>query len=110
MENLETAILEQEGKAGNTCGPRFTCIPLELRERKQWVVWKYIENPDGPKPRKIPIDPATSQWAKTNTPESWGNFDEAVARYEEGGYEGIGYVFSAEDPYCGVDLDKCIQP
>src|SRR5258708_5500677 len=110
MENSQTAILEQEDKAGNTCRPRFTSIRLELRERKQWVVWKYVDNPDGPKPKKVPFDPATLQWAKTNAPESWGSFDEAVARYEGGGYEGIGYVFSADDPYCGIDLDKCIEP
>src|SRR5262249_31176249 len=40
---------------------------------------------------------------------TWGNFAEALAYYSDhpGQVDGIGYVFSADDPFCGTDLDKC---
>ncbi|HYT95319.1 MAG TPA: hypothetical protein VEL76_41760, partial [Gemmataceae bacterium] len=48
--------------------------------------------------------------AKTNDSRSWSDFDKAVKAYRAGGWEGIGFVFSKDDPYCGVDLDDCRDP
>ncbi len=40
-------------------------------------------------------------------PRTWGTFEQAIARAAE--VQGIGWVFSTDDPYCGVDLDGCVD-
>lgn len=83
-------------------------IPLELRDRAQWVCWS-LEEKEG-KPTKIPKNPKTGSNAMANDPGTWGKFDQAVRRWEahkNNGIAGVGYEFSKEDPFTGVDLDKC---
>jgi hypothetical protein len=85
-------------------------IPLELRERPQWVCWKY-ELRDG-KWTKIPIDPKTGRNAKANVRKTWGTFEQAAHYYRSHPDEiaGVGYEFHADDPFCGVDLDDALDP
>ena len=80
-------------------------IPVELKARDQWVVWK-IEYRDE-KPTKVPHDPFTRGRAKSTDPTTWRTFLEAFAEYKLGDWDGIGYVFSKDDPYVGIDLDHC---
>jgi primase-polymerase (primpol)-like protein len=85
-------------------------IPAELRERRQWVCW-HFRRPAG-KWTKVPVDPKTGRNASTTDPATWAAFDEALA-YHQGHPEatdGIGYVFSQDDPYVGVDIDNCRDP
>lgn len=83
---------------------QFHAIPAELRSRPQWVIWRCQER-DG-KPTKIPYQAANpSRKASSTKPATWGTFEQAVAVADQA--DGIGYVFSAEDPYCGIDLDHC---
>jgi len=65
-------------------------IPTELTQRRQWITWKYLS--DG---AKFPN-------GKSNDPDSWCHFHEI----EE--FDKIAFVFSENDPYCGIDLDDCI--
>jgi len=79
-------------------------IPADLKELPQWVAFT---------PTKAPKNPATGKAAKTNDPATWGSFAQAVAlwrTHQENGISGIGFVFSPDDPYCGVDLDNCRNP
>jgi len=83
--------------------------PVCLRERAQWVAWKAVER-DG-KQTKVPINPHSGELAKANDKATWGTFDQALAACRmHPGLCGVGFVFSADDPYCGVDLDDCIDP
>ncbi len=79
-------------------------IPEELRLIAQWCLWRTISR-DG-KDTKIPFQPNEAP-AKSNDPETWCTFQEAMEAYGKGGWDGIGFVFSAEDPYVGIDLDGC---
>lgn len=85
-------------------------VPEEMRNLTQWVGWKFVPNTSGPKPRKIPIDPKSGNWAKSNDPSTWSTFAQAIERYKRDGLDGVGFVFSANDEYCGIDLDKCRDP
>jgi putative DNA primase/helicase len=85
-------------------------IPNELKERNQWVVWKLETRTIGgsSKEIKVPYNPKTGYMAKTNKPESWGSFNRAMTALEDGDYKGLGFVFTADDSFIGVDFDDAI--
>jgi hypothetical protein len=85
-------------------------IPDELKERDQWVGWRYewrVDKAGKGKWTKVPINPDTGRKARANDPSTWGSFGAALERCRSDGLDGIGFEFSADDPYCGVDLDDC---
>jgi hypothetical protein len=84
-----------------------TAIPAELRELRQWLIWRREER-DG-KPTKVPyrVGKPTAQ-ASVTDPTHWADYDAAVAVARRNGIDGIGFVFTAEDPYCGIDIDNAI--
>lgn len=83
-------------------------VPAALRERPQWVAWRYETR--GGKPTKVPADPRTGRRASSTDPASWVSFDEAVAAWRASDrYAGVGFVFAADDPFTGIDLDGCID-
>ena len=83
----------------------FEHIPQELKDRPQWVAWILVERAG--KKTKLPISPKTGKLAKTDDSMTWGTFEQAVRAGKQ--LNGIGYVFSADDPYCGIDLDGHID-
>lgn len=84
--------------------PNPETIPSELRGRPQWVAWTY--KPDG---KKLPLDPKTGQTASSTDPSTWADFRTAY-KFALRQRCGIGYVFSVDDPYAGVDFDDCRSP
>lgn len=82
-------------------------IPAALRERPQWVCWKYITR--GGKRTKCPVNARGGGRADSTDPATWASFDEAVAACQSGRYAGVGFVFAESDPFCGIDLDECID-
>ena len=81
---------------------RFRSIPQELKTLKQWVVW----GRDQKKP-KIPYSPITMQPAKAGDSATWGTYDQAKKRVDDGQAQGIGFEFDDNGIY-GIDLDKVI--
>jgi hypothetical protein len=73
----------------------FDLIPHELKQLQQWVCWK-----DG----KEPVKPDGYAASSTNA-STWSTFDACVAAVGSNGVLGIGYVFSENDAYAGIDLD-----
>jgi len=74
----------------------------------QWVGWRYEVRHR--KRTKIPKDPNTGRNAKSDDAATWSTFDAARAACQRHRWDGVGYVFSALDPFAGVDLDKCRDP
>ena len=72
-------------------------IPAALRARPQWVLWKG---------KKVPYQ-TNGDPADTTDRFTWNTFENVYAEYCLGQYPGIGYVFSKDDPYTGIDVDKC---
>jgi putative DNA primase/helicase len=82
--------------------------PPELREYRQFVAWRYEPNGTN-KQKKCPIDPHTGQKADTTDPSTWGSFEDAVRRTRVDDLDGIGFVFTDEDPFAGIDLDDRVE-
>jgi len=82
--------------------------PETLREREQWVCWREEER-DG-KLTKIPVTPGSGEFASSTDPETWGNFETALEYTETEHADGVGFVFTDDDPIVGVDLDDCRDP
>jgi putative DNA primase/helicase len=101
-------------------------IPPELTTRRQWVLWRGMDRIDhvtgAVKLNKIPINADTLTNADSTDPATWTTFAACVAALplalEEWETEdpatyrggGIGYVFTEDDPYVGIDLDGCVDP
>jgi len=84
-------------------------VPEELTKLEQWVLWRYIQRPGKLKPDKVPHT-CMGYKADVTNPEHWAMFDYAVKMAARPGFaDGIGFVFTAEDPYCGIDLDNVWQ-
>ena len=92
--------------------PRLDRVPGELTSVNQWVVWKAVEmrKRDGTvKITKVPYDPKNGNKASTQRRSNWGSFDQACEAMIMDGYDGIGFVFTADDPFVGIDLDNCFD-
>lgn len=84
-------------------------IPEELRAVKQWIAWRAIWNEERQKWDKQPVNPYNGRLAATNDPGTWGKFHVAIKHAERNGLAGIGFVFTKNDPYIGIDIDKCVD-
>jgi primase-polymerase (primpol)-like protein len=84
-------------------------IPAQLKDRRQWICWT-VEDRDG-KPTKAPVQPGGAGYADVTDPETWTTFEAALDYlHESASVAGLGYVFTADGPYAGVDLDDCRDP
>ena len=108
----------------------FPAAPAELKALRQWVVWLYHLKGEDDKPSKMLFQ--NNGWAASSTtPSTWTDYLSAYAcyekyatgerfkyRYREGtdkpyqhlqcNLAGIGFVFSEDDPYTGIDIDNCL--
>ena len=81
----------------------FNNLPAELRLLNQWVLWKY-DDIGASKPTKVPYQP-NGKLASSVEPSTWSSFDNVFIAFSMGGYSGVGFMFSRNDPYTFIDLD-----
>jgi len=70
----------------------------ELKHLPQWV---------GYDANKVPKNPHNGQHAQTNNPATWATAAEAWQAKNRYRWIGIGFVFTLESGFVGVDLDDC---
>ena len=85
-------------------------IPVDLRECPQWVVWKWCRDRKNQKWDKPPFSVSTGRKCSKTDPKSWCSFAEALAAHQAGHFDGVGFCFTENDPFVGVDLDSCRDP
>lgn len=81
-------------------------VPNELKNTPNWVCWKSIPQPRPDDPNhigKIPVNPKTGGQAQSNNPETWSDFQTALAASKQ--FSGIGFMFGNSE-FFGVDVDK----
>jgi putative DNA primase/helicase len=83
-------------------------VPEELRERQQWVCWRY-ELRDGKPPTKVPYSPLGGPASVTDA-ATWASYEAAVAALREKSHDGVGFILSPDDPFTAIDLDACRNP
>lgn len=83
-------------------------IRSEMTNREQWLCWEAAMR-DG-KETKLPKDPETGDFAQTDDPSTWGSFLNANGKVKAGQMDGVGFVFTEDDNYVGIDLDNCRDP
>jgi len=87
-------------------------LPAELKAVRQWVNWKFgTERGKNGKLPKIPVNPRTGWNANPTKPGTWHTYDQAITRYrlEKHTISGIGFVFTNDDPYIGIDIDHAFS-
>lgn len=78
----------------------FENIPFELKGYPQWVNWKYEDY----KRSKVLYSPHSFMHASVSDPMTWGTYNKVIEVLPH--FDGIGFVFTAGDPYCVIDLDQ----
>jgi putative DNA primase/helicase len=79
-------------------------IPSELMEYKQWVLWRRTDV--NGRLAKLPISPWSGKVASCDKPQTWSTYRHVCYARRKFRSDGIGFVFTSKDPFCGIDLDQ----
>ena len=70
-----------------------------LKNTRQWICHL----------NKVPKSPLYNGNASPTDSSTWGTYEQAVNACKQYNYSGIGFVFTAESDFCGIDIDHCID-
>jgi putative DNA primase/helicase len=78
-------------------------IPIVLRSRSHWAVWRYEKDHRGAwsKPPRMPDGSAADGHDRT----TWSTFEDAYEAYRSDGWDGISYAFEELEGIIAFDLD-----
>lgn len=89
---------------------KYEQIPLEIKKVNRWVCYKVIKDENTGENRKIPINPMSGGYAKSNDPLTWSTFNVAVLGCIKFNLTGIGFMLGEDTKNCvnyfGIDLDN----
>ena len=77
----------------------------DLKNYPNWCVYRLFNN-NSNKLSKLPFNPITHLPIKTNDSSTWSTYDNCIKALNEHSYDGIGFIFSTNDPYIGIDIDN----
>ena len=88
--------------------PDPLAVPEELRDQPFWICWR--EERRGEKIDKIPVAPWRTgdlRAVSVTDPTNYADFKTAmeIARQRQ---IGVGFVFTKDNPFFGIDIDDCI--
>lgn len=81
-------------------------IPKQMTDVNQWVVWRLevVNNRN----TKVPYTTNGTK-ASTINPATWCSFNDAMHYVCQGRADGVGFVFTKNDDFIGIDWDHCID-
>lgn len=88
-------------------------VPAAMRERAQWLLWRFERYEGDKKPRKVPYwvsgrKRSGVQGGKDDRAELVG-FEIALTHLARGRYDGLGFAFLPGDGLIGIDIDGAID-
>lgn len=87
---------------------RADAIPDELTTYPHWVCWRWKWSRNDW--TKVPVNPHTGALASSTDSATWGTFEQAIDWSRRHHLAGVGFMFSSDNPFAGVDLDDCYDP
>src|SRR5581483_10766134 len=87
-------------------------IPSELTGFNQWVLWRWVQKPDGSWTK--PPYRLDGHKTKADDRDTWAPFDFTRIAFETASgngrhFDGVGFVLSEQDPIAGFDFDHCLD-
>lgn len=86
--------------------------PAAIRDLPAWVIWRFEDNPNGAKPRKVPYyangGKRTGEQGAPKDVASMVTFDAAKAAAARRGFDGVGFATLPQFGICALDFDDCI--
>lgn len=82
-------------------------IPLFLTSRRIWALWKLEPGTNG-RMSKVPYSALYNGRASSTNPQTWTDYETAVATLNKGVYRGLSIAIPEEEPLIFIDLDHCI--
>ncbi|MEE9393728.1 MAG: DUF5906 domain-containing protein [Planctomycetota bacterium] len=74
----------------------------------QFIVWKFVPQPEGVKDKKVPIDPGTGAACNPHDASNQFTFNDARDNARSLGLN-VGFAFNAVDPFFFVDVDNALR-
>lgn len=88
-------------------------VPSALKALNNWLVWRLVQAPGEPKPRKVPFyvsgAPRSGAQGGPADREALASYAAASAAVDSGHYTGLGFALMPEDNIVALDFDKCIK-
>ena len=84
-------------------------VPVEMKERPNWVAVKTWFNKDKGRYEKRPINCLNGEYAEADNPKSWTDFETARKFAKEKGYSTLAYALDGKDGICCIDLDGSVN-
>ena len=79
-------------------------LPRKLRETGKFNCWRYEEDPEADKPKKMPYNPKTGGRGQSNNPKTFTDYPAALAAVA--GYDGLGIGVFGD--LAVIDVDNCV--
>ena len=84
-------------------------FPAELTALPNWVCWRMEPDKRTGRATKVPYNPATGYKASSSDPQTWGTLAQALDGMARFMFTGMGFVFTEEIGYVGIDIDGCLD-
>lgn len=98
---LDPYLLIRKNCSGSTREGAMTELPSEMTERSQWVLWKR-DTAKGKVPYQV-----SGKHASSTGEDTWNSLDAVLSHADK--FDGIGFVFTENDPLIFIDLDHVID-
>lgn len=82
----------------------------EMAKLKQFICWTVKPDKKTGRPYKVTVDAVGGYNVDSQTPANWLSAADAITSAETSPHvRGVGFVFTEDDPFIFVDIDKCLQ-